>query len=179
MSRYTAHMDTDFETLCARAGESSATVLDNLTHIETALTELQREVAGLPFFVRGFVSSEVTRGTGQDVPAWAQSVGNLTAALREAEAAVERTRAANTVSDADRSIMGQAAERIEAERPRLEGLAGFMEKVPSRVNSIPAGLLPADKRGEFLGVVEQQVQALRGALAAMPNLAQSLAALAG
>ena len=122
-------MDTDFETLCARAGESSATVLDNLTHIETALTELQREVAGLPFFVRGFVSSEVTRGTGQDVPAWAQSVGNLTAALREAEAAVERTRAANTVSDADRSIMGQAAERIEAERPRLEGLADARARI--------------------------------------------------
>ena len=172
-------MNTDFSTLCEKAEAASGTVLENLSQIESALGEVQGKIAGLPFFVRGFVSSEVKRGTGQDIPAWQQVSGALISTVRDANAAVARAKGAGAVSNQDRGIMAQASERVEAERPRLEALAGYMQQAPSKIQSVPGGMIPAAQRDEILGAIDRQTQALRGAVAVMPDLAQSLAALSG
>ena len=172
-------MSTDFSALCGRAARSSATVLDNLAQIEAALSDVQGELGNLPFFARTFVSAEVKRGTGQDMAAWLQAVSALIATLREAEAAVGRVRATATVSDADRGIIAQAGERAEAERARLGTLVGYMEQAPSKIQTVPTGMLPAERRDELLGAIARQTQALRDALAAMPELVERLTAVAG
>src|SRR5438105_4113542 len=119
-------MDTDFVRLCERADRASAAALENLAQIEVTLRDVQSELAKLPFFVRAFATSEVSRGTGQDIPAWALAVGGLMAEIREAQAAVMRARAAGAVGEADRAVMRRVGERVAAERPRLEALVGFM-----------------------------------------------------
>lgn len=172
-------MSNDFSTLCEQADQSSASALDNLGHITTALRELQGELEKLPFFVRGFATSEIKRGTGQDLPAWAQMTSALTETLQEARAAVGRARAAGSVGDADRSIMVGAADRAEAAQSRLEALIAFMQAIPSKLNMAPPGVLPAERRAEFLSTVDSQTQALRATVAAIPPLAQSLRALGG
>lgn len=172
-------MNTDFSALCDRVDQSSATVLQNLSQIEASVRELQGEVAKMPFFARGFVSGEVKKSTGQDLPAWAQALDSLIATIREAQAATGRVRAAGAVGDADRSIVLQAGQRVQAEQPRLSALVAMMEKAPTRINAIPGAMLPADRREELLGAIGRQVEALNGALAAMPELAASLTALGG
>lgn len=169
----------DYATLCDRARQAGAAVLDDMGQIEAALGDVQGELGKLPFFVRGFITSEVSRGTGQDIPAWTKTITGLTAAIREAQAAIERVAGSGSVDDANRSILAQASERVEAEQPRLGALADFMAKAPAKVNMAPAGMLAADRRGELLQTLDRQTQALRGALAAMPELSSSLQALAG
>src|SRR5437870_1974948 len=129
-------MNTDFLLLCERAERSSAAVLENLAHIEATLHDVQDKLAGLPFFVRAFASSEVSRGTGQDIPAWTQAVAGLMAAIREAQAAVVRARAAGTVGEADRAVLRQVGERLAAEQPRLEALVGFLRKAPDKIKIV-------------------------------------------
>ena len=170
-------MNTDFSTLCDQAEQSGSVVMRNLEHIGTALRALQSEIEKLPFFVRGFATSEISKGSGQDIPAWLTMTASLREALQEAQAAVARSRAAGSVGEADRSIMGSAAERAEAARSRLESLVGFMETIPSKMKLAPPGLLPADRRDEFLATIDSQKQALRDTIAAMPELTQSLGAL--
>ena len=172
-------MNNDFQSLCMRADKASGTLLENLAHIETALDGLQNEVAKLPFFVKSFVSSEVKKGTGQDIPAWSDTIGGLTDLIRSARDAVQRSSVSGAAADADRSAIISASERMTAEQPKLEGLASFMEKVPSRLNSLPSGLVPADRRAELLATIDQQVRAARRVIAAMPELVQSLDGLAG
>ncbi len=170
-------MSTDFVTLCEQAERSGAAALDNLRQIESALGDLQKEMGNLPFFVRGFVTSEVKKGTGQDVPAWAKTVNALTAAIREAQSAVERARPAGTMADADRAAVQRTAALVEAERGRLDGLLAYMRTAPVKIQAVPGGMLPAERRGELLAAIDRQVQAMRGALAAMPELAESLNAI--
>ena len=170
-------MSTDVATACAQAEQDSATALENLTQIEATLREVQQEVAGLPFFVRGFVTSEVKRGTGQDIPAWLEAAGQLSALIGETQATLGRTRAAAALDGADRAQLAQATQRLEAERPGLEKLAEFMEQAPSKVNAVPAGILPPARRDEFIGAVQQQAQSLRALLSALTALAQGLHAV--
>ena len=170
-------MNTDFATLCDRAKEGCTTVLDNMAEIESALGGMQGELGKLPFFVRGFITAEVSRGTGQDIPAWTKTITTLMGTIREAAAAIDRVRDAGRVGDAERSILAQAGERVEAEQPRLDTLATFMAKAPAKVNMAPGGMLPADRRAELLQTLDRQTQALRGTVAAMPELASSLQAL--
>lgn len=172
-------MNTDFAALCERARQASAAILSDMGQIEAALGDVQGELGKLPFFVRGFITSEVSRGTGQDIAAWTKGITTLTATIREASAAVERIQQAGRVDDADRSILAQASERVEAERPRLDTLATFMAKAPAKVKMAPGGMLPANQREELLQTLDRQTQALRGAMTAMPELSSSLQALAG
>jgi hypothetical protein len=53
-----------------------------------------------------------------------------------------------------------------------------MAKAPAKINMAPGGMLPADRRAELLQTLDRQTRALRGAVAAMPELASSLQALA-
>ena len=70
-------------------------------------------------FVRAFASREVSRGTGQDIPAWTQAVAGLMAAIREAQEAIVRAQDAGSVSEADGAAMRQVGERVAAEQSRL------------------------------------------------------------
>ena len=170
-------MNEEFSALCRGAQDSSATVLDNLAELGRTLGDVQSEVGKLPFFVRGFVSSEVTRGSGQDIPAWVETVNRLATTVRDAQAATVRCAQAGAASGDDRALFASAAGRIEAEQPRLQKLREFMQQAPSKVNAVPAGILPADRRGEFVQAVSRQVRAVGGALDAMPGLVQGLRAL--
>jgi hypothetical protein len=170
-------MSNDFSTLCDQAEQSGSRVLRNLGQISATLRGLQAEIDKLPFFVRGFATSEISKGTGQDIPAWLTTTSSLQQALQEAQAAVARSRDAGAVSESDRSVIGNAAERSEAVRSRLESLVGFMETIPSKLKLAPPGLLPADRRDEFLATIDGQKQALRDTIAAIPELTQSLRAL--
>jgi hypothetical protein len=172
-------MNTDFATLCERARQASVTVLDNMGPIETGLSDMQGEMGKLPFFVRGFIGSEVSRGTGQDIPAWSATLTTLIAGIREAQASIDRVRAAGSVDDASRSVLLQTSERVATEQVRLAALADFMAKAPAKIGMAPAAMLPADRRAELLQTVDRQTTALRNALAAMPDLTASLDALAG
>jgi hypothetical protein len=172
-------MNSDVLLLCERAERSSAAVLENLAQIEAALREVQDKLATAPVFVRTFASSEVSRGTGRDIAAWTQAVVGLMAALRDAQAAVVRTRAAGAAGEADRAVMRQVGARVAAEQPRLEALVGFMQKAPDKITRVPAALFPPAQRDEVLGAIARQVAAVQSALAAMPDLAASLRTLSG
>lgn len=169
----------DFSTLCDQAGRSGAAVLDNLSQIETAMTDLQREMENLPFFVRAFVASEVKRGTGQDLPAWTQAVSVSTTTVRNTLAIMSRARDAGSLDPANRALVRQAAAKIESDSARLGALVSYMQDAPAKIQAVPGGMLPADRRGELIATVERQTQALRGALAAMPAFAASLNVLSG
>lgn len=170
-------MSTPLSAACDQAEQSGATALQNLAQIEAALRDVQTEVAKLPFFVRGFVTSEIKRGSGQDIPAWLERIGALTAFIGEAQATVHRVRSAGAVSGTERTQITQAMQRIDAERPEIEKLTAFMQSAPSKVNSVPPGIMPADRRDEFLSAVDRQVQSLRGVLAALGDLSHGLQAL--
>ena len=172
-------MTNDGTTLRAQATEQSARLIDHLKEVEGALRDLQREVAGLPFFVRGFISSEVSRGTGQDLAAWGETITALQRETGETHEALGRAGTAGSVLDADRAMLARTSERLENERPRLEKLLGFMEKAPSRINTVPAGVLPAERRNEVVQAIDHQTRAVRNVLAEMTGLAQSLKALSG
>jgi len=171
--------DTDNKaTLYQQTARSAATVLDHLTEIETMIGELQHRIGELPFFARGFVSSQVTKGTGQDIPVWGKTIATLTATLRQVREAAGRDEGTGAApSGDDRALYGAARARVDGDRPRLERLAAFMESVPSKLGAVPPGLLPADQRAEFLATVARQTAALRGAIAEMPALSAKLAAI--
>jgi len=170
-------MTNSFSTACGQVEQESATVLENLGQTEWAVGELQGHIATLPFFARGFITSQVASGTGQDIPVWSRTIEGLTAALRGARAAAERARAAGRVDDEGRTALNEAVERVVAETPRLERLAVFMEKAPAKISAVPAAVLPADQRAEFLTTIGDQTRALRAALAAIPGLTTALRAL--
>jgi len=172
-------MNSDVLLLCERTERSSAAVLENLAHIEATLRDVQDKLATAPFFVRAFASSEVSRGTGQDITAWTQAVAGLMAAIREAQEAIVRAQDAGSVSEADGAAMRQVGERVAAEQSRLAALVGFMQKAPDKIKIVPAGLFPAGQRDEVLGAIARQVTAMQDALAAMPDLAASLRTLGG
>src|ERR687885_1360795 len=119
-------MNSDVLLLCERAERSSAAVLENLAQIEAALRDVQDKLATAPFFVRTFASSEVSRGTGQDIAAWTQVVVGLMAQIRDAQAAVVRARAAGAAGEADRAVMRQVGARVAAEQTRPDALGGFL-----------------------------------------------------
>src|SRR5436305_6021576 len=100
-------MNSDVLLLCERAERSSAAVLENLAQIEATLRDVQEKLDTAPFFVRAFASREVSRGTGQDIPAWTQAVAGLMAAIREAQEAIVRAQDAGSVSEADGAAMRQ------------------------------------------------------------------------
>src|SRR5437763_16398438 len=129
-------MNDDFLLLCERADRSSATVLENLAHIEETLRDVQDKLATAPFFVRAFAPREVSRGTGQDIPAWTQAVAGLMAAIREAQEAIVRAQDAGSVSEADGAAMRQVGERVAAEQSRLAALVGFMQKAPDKIKIV-------------------------------------------
>jgi len=163
---------------------SATTVLTNLAEIESAIGELQRRIGELPLFARGFVSSQVTKGTGQDIPAWSKTVTTLTSVLGQVREAADRPGAGDAPAPAsvepspdDQALYAAARERVDGDRPRLERLATFMESVPSKLGAVPPGLLPPDQRAEFLDAIAQQTRALRGALAEMPALSDQLLAI--
>jgi hypothetical protein len=172
-------MNSDVLLLCERAERSSAAVLENLAQIEATLRDVQAKLAAAPFVVRAFASAEVSRGTGQDIPAWTQAVAELMAQVRDAQAAVVRARAAGVAGEADRAVMRQVGARVAAEQPRLEALVGFLQKAPDKIKKVPAVLFPADQRHEVLGALARQVAAMQDALASMPDLAASLRTLGG
>jgi len=156
----------------------AAAVLSDLAEIESAIGELAARINDLPLFARGFVASQVTKGTGQDIPAWTRTIAALTTALRQAqEAAAHNGDAGGTASAGDRMVYAAACERVDGDRPRLEKLAAFMESVPSKLGAVPPGLLPPDQRAEFLDAIGHQTRALRGALAEMPALSERLSAI--
>ena len=172
-------MNSDVLLLCERAERSSAAVLANLAQIEATLRDVQNKLATAPVVVRAFASAEVSRGTGQDIPAWTQAVAELMAQVRDAQAAVVRARAASAAGAADRAVMRQVGTRVAAEQLRLEALVGFLQKAPDKITRVPAVLFPAEQRDEVLGAIARQVAAMQGALAAMPDLAASLRTLGG
>ncbi len=159
-----------------QTAQLTTAALTNLAEIESAIGELERRIGELPFFARGFVSSQVTKGTGQDIPAWSKTVAGLTATLRQVEEAANHS-GADAPSAADRALYASARARVDGDRPRLERLAAFMESVPSKLGAVPPGLLPPDQRAEFLTTVAHQTGALRGALAQMPALSEQLSAI--
>jgi len=163
---------------------SATTVLTNLAEIESAIGELQRRIGELPLFARGFVSSQVIKGTGQDIPAWSKTVMTLTSVLGQVREAADRPGAGDAPAPAsvepspdDQALYAAARERVDGDRTRLERLATFMESVPSKLGAVPPGLLPPDQRAEFLDAIAQQTRALRGALAEMPALSDQLSAI--
>jgi len=167
-------------TLYQQTARSAATILDHLAEIETVIGELQRRIDELPFFARGFVSSQVTKGTGQDIPVWGKTIATLTATLRQVrEAAGLAEGTGGAPSGDDRALYSAARARVDGDRPRLQRLAAFMESVPSKLGAIPPGLLPADQRADFLATVARQTAALRGAIAEMPTLSDKLSAISG
>jgi hypothetical protein len=172
-------MNSDVLLLCERAERSSAAVLENLAQIEATLRDVQEKLATAPFVVRTFASAEVSRGTGQDIPAWTRAVAELMAQVRDAQAAVVRARDAGAAAEADRAVMRQVGARVAAEQPRLQALVGFMQKAPDKIKKVPAVLFPADQRDEVLRAIAGQVVAMQSALAAMPDLAASLRTLGG
>ena len=172
-------MNSDVLLHCERTERSSAVVLENLAQIEAALRDVQEKLATAPFVVRTFASSEVSRGTGQDIAAWTQAVVGLMAQVRDAQAAVVRARGAGAAGEADRAVMRQVGTRVAAEQPRLEALVGFLQKAPDKITRVPAVLFPAEQRDEVLGAIARQVAAMQGALAAVPDLAASLRTLGG
>jgi hypothetical protein len=172
-------MNSDVLLLCERAEQSSAAVLENLVQIEAALRDVQEKLATAPIFVRTFASSEVSRGTGQNIAAWTQAVVGLMAQVRDAQAAVVRARAAGAAGEADRALMRQVGARVAAEQPRLDALVGFMQKAPDKITRVPAVLFPTAQRDEVLGAIARQVAAMQRTLAAMPDLAASLRTLGG
>ncbi len=171
-------MDTDIATLCERVERTGAAALDNLTRTEAAVRDLEREMGAMPFFVRGFVSSSVSKGSGQDVPAWVRTIGALTADIRSAQEAAGRARAAGALAGEDRARLPQTAEHIRVDQPRFERLVGFLEEAPSRLDTVPKGVLPPERRGELLAMLDAQVRSLRATVAAMPALAEAVQALA-
>jgi len=167
-------------TLYQQTARSAATILDHLAEIETVIGELQRRIDELPFFARGFVSSQVTKGTGQDIPVWGKTIATLTATLRQVREAAGRAEGTGGApSGDDRALYSAARARVDGDRPRLQRLAAFMESVPSKLGAIPPGLLPADQRADFLATVARQTAALRGAIAEMPTLSDKLSAISG
>jgi len=167
-------------TLYQQTARSAATILDHLAEIETVIGELQRRIDELPFFARGFVSSQVTKGTGQDIPVWGKTIATLTATLRQVREAAGRAEGTGGApSGDDRALYSAARARADGDRPRLQRLAAFMESVPSKLGAIPPGLLPADQRADFLATVARQTAALRGAIAEMPTLSDKLSAISG
>jgi hypothetical protein len=172
-------MNSDVLLLCERAERSSAAVLENLAQIEAALRDVQDKLATAPVFVRTFASSEVSRGTGQDIAAWTQALVRLMAQVRDAQAAVVRTRAAGAAGEADRAVMRQVGARVAAEQLRLGALVGFMQKAPDKITRVPAVLFPTEQRDEVLGAIARQVAAMQSVLAAMPDLVASLRTLGG
>jgi hypothetical protein len=171
--------DTDnIATLYQQTARSAATVLDYLAEIETMIGELQSRIGELPFFARGFVSLQVTKGTGQDIPVWGKTIAALTTTLRQVREAAGRDEGASGApSGDDRGLYSAARTRVDGDRPRLERLAAFMESVPSKLGAIPPGLLPADQRADFLATVARQTAALRGAITEMPALSAKLSAI--
>ncbi len=166
--------------LYQQTARSAATILDHLAEIETVIGELQRRIDELPFFARGFVSSQVTKGTGQDIPVWGKTIATLTATLRQVREAAGRAEGTGGApSGDDRALYSAARARVDGDRPRLQRLAAFMESVPSKLGAIPPGLLPADQRADFLATVARQTAALRGAIAEMPTLSDKLSAISG
>ena len=169
---------TNRATLYQQTARSAATVLDDLAQLETMIGELQSRIGELPFFARGFVSSQVTKGTGQDIPVWGKTIVTLTTTLRQVrEAAARDDSESGAPSGDDRALYSAAHARIDSDRPRLERLAAFMESVPSKLGASPPGLLPADQRDDFLTTVRSQSAALRGAIAEMPTLSAKLSAI--
>jgi len=167
-------------TLYQQTARSAATILDHLAEIETVIGELQRRIDELPFFARGFVSSQVTKGTGQDIPVWGKTIATLTATLRQVREAAGRAEGTGGApSGDDRALYSAARARVDGDRPRLQRLAAFMESVPSKLGAIPPGLLLADQRADFLATVARQTAALRGAIAEMPTLSDKLSAISG
>jgi len=166
--------------LYQQTARSAATILDHLAEIETVIGELQRRIDELPFFARGFVSSQVTKGTGQDIPVWGKTIATLTATLRQVREAAGRAEGTGGApSGDDRALYSAARARVDGDRPRLQRLAAFMESVPSKLGAIPPGLLPADQRADFLATVARQTAALRGAIAEMATLSDKLSAISG
>jgi hypothetical protein len=159
--------------LCDQAERSSGLILENLSRLGATLADLQAEVARMPFLVRGFVSSEIKK-TGRDLPEWAKTVDRLSGAMGDVQAAVGRARSAGRVDEAERLTLTQAREKVEAERSGLEALVGFMRQVPARIQAVPGAILPAERRGELLGTIEHQAEALEGILSAMPELTAAL-----
>ncbi len=172
-------MDTDIATLCEQVERTSAAALDNLTKTEAAVRDLEREMGAMPFFVRGFVSSTVSKGSGQDVPAWVRTIGSLTADIRSAQEAASRTRAAGALAADDRARLPQTAEHIRADQPRFERLVAFLRDAPSKLDTVPKGVLPPERRGELLAMLDAQVRSLHQTIATMPALAEAVRALAG
>jgi hypothetical protein len=166
-------MNSNMSMLCDQADQSSGLILENLSHIGAALADLQAEVAKMPFFVRGFVSSEVKK-TGRDLSEWSKTADRLAGAMREVQAVVERCRASSQIGDADRAALAQVRQQVEAERSGLEALVGFMRQAPARIQSVPAAMLPPDRRGELVGVIERQAEALENVITAMPRLTAAL-----
>lgn len=160
-----------------QAARLAAAVLGNLAEIESAIGELGGRINDLPLFARGFVASQVTKGTGQDIPAWAKTITALTSALHQAQEAAGHGAAAGGPSADDRALYAAARERVDQDRPRLDKLSTFMESVPSKLGAVPPGLLPPDQRAEFLDAIAHQTQALRAALAEMPALSEQLLAI--
>jgi len=172
-------VDTDIATLCEQVERTSAAALDNLTKTEAAVRDLEREMGAMPFFVRGFVSSTVSKGSGQDVPAWVRTIGSLTADIRSAQEAASRTRAAGALAADDRARLPQTAEHIRADQPRFERLVAFLRDAPSKLDTVPKGVLPPERRGELLAMLDAQVRSLHQTIATMPALAEAVRALAG
>lgn len=170
-------MTSNMSILCDRAERSSGLILENLSRLGAALADVQAEIAKMPFLVRGFVSSEIKK-TGRDLPEWAKTVERLSAAMHEVQAVVERARSAGRVGEADRATLTRVPEQVEAERGGLDALVGFMRQAPARIQAVPTAMLPADRRGELVGAIESQAEALEAILSAMPDLTAALDGLA-
>jgi len=174
-------MASDIPTLCARVERGGMIVLDNIAPIANAVRNVEGGVRTLPPVARGLIASvvarEVARNTGQDIPSWVTMLDALTMSLRASLTATDRIKATETISAKDRARLIRAAAQVEADQPRFERLATFMEAAPGKVRRVPAAVVPAARRDAFLQTLADQAGAIRRALAAMPDLSRDLRAL--
>lgn len=173
----TLNAQNDLSALCDRAAQASATAKTTLSANERAVKELSRDIGSMPFVVRGFVSSTISSGTGQDIGGWVKTISDLTLDIDDAQDAIESVRLRGSVDQDDRAVLSTTVQHARGEQAGMERLADFLESAPGKIRTVPPGILPPDKRDEMVAMLDEQARAVRKGLAMLPDLVASLDAL--
>lgn len=162
----------------AETRRAGAAVLDAFGRLNAAKQEAEAAFAALPRFLRGVAESamgaEIARQTGQDLSAWAVTIGGLTRQIEAARARLDRAENGETLGPDERDRLRRLAGELDTEGARLGRLLRFMEEGPAKIERLARQLLNAGRRQMALDNLRVQTQALRDALEAMPALARGL-----
>jgi hypothetical protein len=136
--------------------------LDEVGRMEQQLRLTQKEVQGLGFLARGFVQRDISSNTGRGYDEWIAAAGRLHATLTRILSGLPAVS-----SSAD-------SKTIAEELRRLGTLRAYLEDAPKKVQMVPGAVLKPQQRGEFLGMVAQQVEALKGLEANLAAIERAL-----